>query len=177
MAFRILGTRVEWLAAADLPREGEILMIPSNDHFWMLSGPGLEIKKRFGKDIEIEAVRQGPVDPGAVVATGGAGTGFRVILHGAVMGQDQAWVAGAGVKVVQAAVDRAAREKAASMVIHPLYHGVHGRREGPAREMMDGILAALSQGSPVKLIQVLYDGPEEKALLHATFLKALSESA
>lgn len=177
MAFRILGTRIEWLAATDLPREGEVLVIPANDHFWMLSGPGLEIKKRFGKEIEIEAVRQGPVEAGVVVATGGAASGYRWIYHAAVMGQDLNWIPGSGETAVRAAIDRAVRDKATSMIFHPLYQGAHGRREGPVREMIAGFLAALAEGSAVKSIQVLYEGAEEKALLQETFLKLLRDSA
>jgi len=176
MAFRILGTRVEWRAEAERPRDGDVLVIPANDHLWMLSGPGLEIKKSLGKELEVEAVRLGPVAPGEVVATPGGPLGYRFLYHAVVMGQDSVWVEGAGRRAVVAAVERAIRDRAATMVFYPLYRGVHGRREQPLQEMLNGILEAAREGSPLKQILVLHENSQEKTFLQETFVRVLAES-
>jgi hypothetical protein len=175
MAFRLYGTRIEWLAEAERPRTGEILVIPANDHLWMLSGPGLEIKKTHGKQIELDAVRQGPVEAGSVVVTEGATLGYRSLYHAVVMGQDLAWIGEAGQRAMGRVVERALREKATELICFPFYRGVHGRREPPAREMLQGLFAAVAGSVSLKLVRFLFQDAQEKALLHETFLRLLAE--
>jgi hypothetical protein len=174
MAFRILGTRVDWVAEAEKPATGDVLVVPANDHLWMLSGPGLELKKVHGKDLEAEAVRQGPLDPGQVAVTPGTACGYRWLHHGVVSGQDLDWVEDAGRAAAAESIRKARKSSAATVVFYPLYRGAHGRREQPAREMLAGILEALGEGTGIKTVSVLYQGAEEKALLHETFLQLLS---
>lgn len=174
MAFRILGTRVEWLPEGEKPPAGDVLVIPANDHLWMLSGPGLDLRKAHGKEIEIAAVRLGPLEAGKVAATSGAACGYRWLHHAVVVGQDLGWVEGAGRAAARESIALAKRASAASVVFYPLYRGTHGRREQPAREMLAGFLDGLGEVSGIKTISVLYQGAEEKALLHETFLRLLS---
>jgi hypothetical protein len=175
MAFRLYGTRIDWLAEAERPRTGDVLMIPANEHLWMLSGPGLEIKKSLGKEMELAAVRQGPVEAGRIVVTDGGPLGYRSLYHATVMGQDGVWIAGAGERAMAAAVERAVRDKAAELICYPLYRGAHGRREPPAREMLAGLFTAVGEGVSLKLVRVLFQTAEEKAMLHETFLRLLAE--
>ena len=174
MAFRLYGTRIDWLAEAERSRSGEILVIPANDHLWMLNGPGLELKKGGGKELEIEAVRLGPIEAGQVVATSGAAIGFRSLYHAAVMAQDATWIEGAGRRAMAEIVERSVREKAIEIICYPLYRGVHGRKEAPAAEMLAGLFGAVREGIPLKQVRVLYQTPEEKSMLHGTFLQLLS---
>ncbi len=176
MAFRILQTRLEWKPEAEEPASHEILVIPANDRLWMLSGPGLEIKKRFGKEIEAEAARQGPVAPGEIVSTPGGKTGYTRLYHAVVMGQDQHWIPGAGEHAIVAACVQADREKAASMVVHPLYRGVHGKREAAAQEMLAGFLSSLEKGTTLRVVSILWGQPDEKEMLHQMFLHLLGHS-
>jgi hypothetical protein len=176
MSFRIMGTRLEWMPAAQRPASADVLVIPANDHLWMLSGPGLELKKAHGKEIELEAVRQGPLAPGELAVTSGQAFGYRFLYHAVVMGQDLTWVPGAGEKSAAALVDRAVRDKATSVVAYPFYQGAHGRKEEPAREMLRGFLRALQQTTRLGSLTVLFEHPEEKTLLQETFTRLLSES-
>jgi hypothetical protein len=173
MAFHIMSTQIEWLDEGHRPVTGDILMIPANDHLWMITGPGLDLKKAHGKEIELDAVRLGPLEAGGLGVTAGGPTGYRWLYHAVVTGQDHAWVPGAGQKAVRAAVERANREKATSMVVFPLYRGLQGRREEPAREMLDGLLEALQEACSLRTVSVLYGQAEEKQLLHETFLRLL----
>ena len=175
MGFHILNTRLEWLAEEEKRTGGDALVIPANDHLWMLCGPGLELKKTLGKEIELDAVRLGPLAAGEVAVTSGEQAGYRLLFHAVVMGQDLHWLPGAGETAVASMLGRAAREKVSSLVVYPLYRGVHGRREEPAREMLRGFLSGLQAGSPLKQIGVLYSGAEEKALLHQTLVRLLGE--
>jgi hypothetical protein len=177
MAFRILGTRVEWLPEGERPATGDVLVIPANDQLWMLAGPGLDLKKAHGKEIEIDAVRQGPLEAGRVAVTPGSACGYRWLHHAVVMGKDLAWIDGAGRDAAKESIGIAKRASAAGLVFYPLYRGAHGRHERPAREMLAGILEALNEASGIKTVSVLYQGAEEKALLHETFLQLLSASS
>jgi hypothetical protein len=177
MAFRILGTRVDWLLEGEKPASGDVLVIPANDHLWMLSGPGLDLKKTHGKEIEIDAVRQGPLESGQVAVTAGSRCGYRWLHHAVVMAKDLTWIAGAGHAAARESILIAKRASAASVVFYPLYRGVHGRHEQPAGEMLSGLLDGLDGGSGIKTVSVLYQTAEEKALLHGTFLQLLSASS
>jgi hypothetical protein len=177
MAFRILGTRVEWLPEGERPAAGDVLVIPANDHLWMLSGPGLDLKKAHGKEIEIEAVRQGPLETGQIAVTAGSPCGYRWLHHAVVMGKDLVWVEGAGRAAARESIGIAKRASAAGIVFFPLYRGVHGRHEQPAREMLAGLLDGLDGVTGIKTVSVLYQSAEEKALLHETFLQLLSASS
>jgi hypothetical protein len=177
MAFRILGTRVEWLPEGERPATGDVLVVPANDHLWMLSGPGLDLRKAHGKEIEIEAVRQGPLEAGKVAVTSGTPGGYRWLYHAVVMGQDLEWTEGAGRSAARESITIAKRASASLIVFYPLYRGIRGRRERPAREMLAGLLDGLGEASGIKTVQVLHQGAEEKALLHETFLQLLAAPA
>jgi len=60
----------------------------ANNHFWMGAGVAGAIKRRGGAQIEADAMRQGPVDPGDCVITPGRQLAAKYVIHAAVMGQD-----------------------------------------------------------------------------------------
>jgi O-acetyl-ADP-ribose deacetylase (regulator of RNase III) len=60
----------------------------ANNEFWMGAGVAGAIKARGGRDIEREAIAQGPVEPGECVMTAGGRLAARYVIHAAVMGQD-----------------------------------------------------------------------------------------
>jgi O-acetyl-ADP-ribose deacetylase (regulator of RNase III) len=60
----------------------------ANNAFWMGSGVAGAIKARGGREIEEEAMAQGPVEPGVSVLTSGGRLAARHVIHAAVMGQD-----------------------------------------------------------------------------------------
>jgi hypothetical protein len=176
MSFHIVKSRIAWLPESKKPKSGAALAIPSNDHLWMISGPGLELKKAHGKELELEAVRQGPVELGSVAVTAGEGTGFTHLFHVAVTGQDLQWVQGAGEKGGEALLDRAVRMKIDELIVYPLYRGTHAARPEAAREMLSGFLRVMERGIPVKTVQVLAADADEQRLLHEIFLQILSGS-
>lgn len=176
MSFHIVKSRVAWLSESKRPKSGPALAIPSNDHLWMISGPGLDLKKAHGKELELEAVRQGPVELGSVAVTAGEGTGFTHLFHVAVTGQDLQWAPGAGDKGAEALLDRAVRMKIEELLVYPFYRGTHAARPEAAREMLGGFIRVMERGIPVKTVNVLVADAEEQRLLHEIFLQILAGS-
>ena len=62
----------------------------ANNELWMGAGVAGAIKRAGGREIETEAVVQGPIEVGDAVVTGGGSLKARNVIHGAVMGQDLA---------------------------------------------------------------------------------------
>jgi len=69
-------------------QDTEAIVNAANNHFWMGGGVAGAIKRRGGQEIEAEAMRQGPVEPGACVITSGGRLAAKHVIHAAVMGQD-----------------------------------------------------------------------------------------
>ncbi len=86
--FNVFRTRVSVQVSEPTRLDAEGLVIPANDHLWMGSGSGVAIKRAGGEEIEVDAVRQGPVALGSAVATSGGTLSFRRVYHAVVMGQD-----------------------------------------------------------------------------------------
>jgi O-acetyl-ADP-ribose deacetylase (regulator of RNase III) len=60
----------------------------ANDRLWMGAGVAGAIKRAGGDEIELEALKRGPIKLGTAVATGAGRLPARWVIHGAVMGQD-----------------------------------------------------------------------------------------
>ena len=60
----------------------------ANNELWMGAGVAGAIKRAGGREIEAEAVAQGPIEVGEAVVTSGGSLKARNVIHGAVMGQD-----------------------------------------------------------------------------------------
>jgi len=60
----------------------------ANNHFWMGAGVAGAIKKKGGKEIEDEAVKQGPKPVGEAIVTKAGKLKAKYVIHAAVMGQD-----------------------------------------------------------------------------------------
>lgn len=175
MAFHIIQTKVEWVPQAKARPEADVLVIPANDHLWMTFGPGVELKKSAGKELELAAVRQGPIAPGALVVTTGT-AGFAEIYHLAVAGQDLRWVDGAGESAIVAALERAKADRRETVVCHPLYRGLPVSKPQALKEMFAGIQRVLEHGSTVRRLDVLCADAEEQQLFQQTFLAVLGGS-
>ncbi|MGE5246389.1 MAG: macro domain-containing protein [Betaproteobacteria bacterium] len=77
------------IAEGDIAAEDvDAVVNAANDHFWMGGGVAGALKARGGREIEREAMAQGPVEPGECVITGGGRLPARHVIHAAVMGQD-----------------------------------------------------------------------------------------
>lgn len=68
--------------------EADAIANAANDRLWMGAGVAGAIKRAGGEDIELEAMKLGPIPLGSAVATGAGRLHARWVIHGAVMGQD-----------------------------------------------------------------------------------------
>ena len=69
-------------------QDTDAIVNAANNHFWMGAGVAGAIKRRGGDEIEAEAMRQGPVEPGECVITSAGRLAAKHVIHAAVMGQD-----------------------------------------------------------------------------------------
>ena len=68
--------------------ELDAIVNAANNRLWMGGGVAGALKRAGGKEIEVEAVKKGPIPIGEAVATGAGSLKARYIIHAAVMGQD-----------------------------------------------------------------------------------------
>src|SRR5262245_20878748 len=80
--------RVEITEGDISTQDTDAIVNAANNHFWMGAGVAGAIKRRGGDEIEAEAMRQGPVEPGECVITSAGRLAAKHVIHAAVMGQD-----------------------------------------------------------------------------------------
>jgi O-acetyl-ADP-ribose deacetylase (regulator of RNase III) len=80
--------RIEIVHGDITKADTEVIVNAANNNLWMGSGVAGAIKAAGGQVIEEEAMKQGPVMPGAAVFTGAGRLPFAGVIHAAVMGQD-----------------------------------------------------------------------------------------
>ena len=77
------------LRQGDIARvHADAIVNAANNALWMGGGVAGAIKRAGGKEIEVEAVRQGPIPVGEAVVTGAGSLDARYVIHAAVMGTD-----------------------------------------------------------------------------------------
>jgi O-acetyl-ADP-ribose deacetylase (regulator of RNase III) len=77
------------LRKGDIARvQADAIVNAANNALWMGGGVAGAIKRAGGKEIEAEAVRQGPIPVGDAVVTGAGTLAARYVIHAAVMGTD-----------------------------------------------------------------------------------------
>src|SRR5215468_2429463 len=80
--------RVEIVEGDISQQDTDAIVNAANNHFWMGAGVAGAIKRRGGNEIEADAIRQGPVEPGECVITAAGRLAAKHVIHAAVMGQD-----------------------------------------------------------------------------------------
>lgn len=98
----------------------------ANNAFWMGSGVAGAIKARGGRQIEAEAMAQGPVQPGECVVTSAGRLAARHVIHAAVMGQDLRTSAAVIQTATRNALELAESRGLASIAFPALGTGVGG---------------------------------------------------
>ncbi len=147
----------------------------ANNHLWMGSGVAGAIKRKGGDEIEREAMRLGPIEPGQSVSTSAGRLKARYVIHAAVMGQDLATDAALISKATRSALAEAARLGLDSVAFPALGTGVGGfPLDSCARLMMAAALAHNCENpKPGTVRFVLRDEPAFTAFADA--LKSIPE--
>ena len=131
----------------------------ANDQLWMGGGVAGAIVRRGGREIEDEAVRQGPISVGQSVVTSGGALPAAHVIHAAAMGQDLRTNA---VKIRQAtgsALTMAEKLSLKSLAFPALGTGVGGfSTEACAEIMIDVARSRADAAHAVPLVRfVLFD--------------------
>jgi O-acetyl-ADP-ribose deacetylase (regulator of RNase III) len=83
-------TRIEAVVGDITSSDCEAIVNAANSQLWMGGGVAGAIKRAAGPIVELEAMAQGPINPGEAVATSGGSlpTPIRWVIHAATMGPD-----------------------------------------------------------------------------------------
>ena len=79
---------IEFIQGDISSQDTDAIVNAANNHFWMGAGVAGAIKRRGGAQIEADAMRQGPVEPGECRITFGRELAAKYVIHAAVMGQN-----------------------------------------------------------------------------------------
>jgi len=87
MEVRVGKARIRVVLGDITEQDTDAIANAANDHLWMGSGVAGAIKSKGGEEIELEAMKQGPIPVGSAVITGAGRLPQRYVIHAAVMGQ------------------------------------------------------------------------------------------
>ena len=148
----------------------------ANNYLWMGSGVAGAIRAKGGEEIEREAMKLGPIEPGQAVTTTAGRLKARYCIHAAAMGQDLVTSADLISKATRNSLAEAERLGLDSMSFPALGTGVGGFPAEACARLM--IAAALSHSrtnpKPGSVIFVLRDEPAFRPFTDA--LKSVPES-
>ena len=82
------GVKIRVLQGDITEVEADAIVNAANDHLWMGVGVAGAIKRKGGKEIEDEAMKQAPIPIGEAVVTSAGKLKTKYVIHAAVMGQD-----------------------------------------------------------------------------------------
>ncbi len=131
----------------------------ANNRFWMGAGVAGAIKRAGGKEIEEEAVAQGPVPIGEAVVTTAGALKAKHVIHAAAMGQDLTTDEQTIGAATRNSLKRASEWELASVALPALGTGVgHFPMGDCARVMLQTTVEFLQQHTSLKkVVFVLFD--------------------
>ncbi len=138
----------------------------ANNYLWMGGGVAGAIKRKGGKVVEEEAIKQGPIEVGEAVITTGGALPAKHVIHAAGMGQDLKTDADKVQAATTSSLRRASENGLESIAFPAIGTGVGGF---PARDAAQSMLVAtkrfLAAGNTTlrKVIFVLFDRPTYEA--------------
>jgi O-acetyl-ADP-ribose deacetylase (regulator of RNase III) len=153
----------------------EALALPANDHLWMGSGLGGELKQAGGEEIEVEAVRQGPAELGQAIATGAGSLPFQRLYHLVVMGQDLKVQAERVRAAIQAALRQANADRVTTLAIAPLLPDAQaGALHEVAKQLIAGLFEGLGEETSLQEITLTAPGGDASGAYREAFFAAIS---
>ncbi|OGO57272.1 MAG: hypothetical protein A2V84_09200 [Chloroflexi bacterium RBG_16_70_13] len=106
--------------------EVDAIVNPANPTLWMSTGVGGALKRAGGDAIEFAAVRQGPIELGDAIVTGGGNLAAKAVIHTASLDRDRRTTAPILEAAVRSAFARAREIGATSVAFPALGTGVGG---------------------------------------------------
>jgi O-acetyl-ADP-ribose deacetylase len=120
----------------------------ANNHLWMGAGVAGAIKARGGEEIEREAMKLGPIEPGQAVSTTAGRLQARYCIHAAAMGQDLVTSAELIAEATRSSLTEAARLGMGSISFPALGTGVGGFPVDASARLMIAAALSHSRGNP-----------------------------
>ena len=81
-------SQIEIIQGDITQQEVDAIVNAANNHLWMGAGTAGAIVRAGGREIEDEAIRQGPIAIGEAIVTGAGDLNCQHVIHAAAMGQD-----------------------------------------------------------------------------------------
>lgn len=150
-------------------------MVPSNDYLWMSAGPPLDVKQKAGEDVELSAVRQGPLKLGDVAVTEAGRLPLLGIVHAVVMGQDLVVGADAAAAALVKAIDLAEEKGWTRVLVHSLHATGRGTPRTTVQRCLGAMVERLLQGSGVRQIVLLAADEADRKALHEDMLLSIQK--
>ncbi len=152
-------TQIEIVQGDITKQDVDAIVNAANNHLWMGAGTAGAIVRAGGREIEDEAIRQGPIDVGEAIVTGSGALVCKHVIHAAAMGQDLLTSAAKIRASTDNALKRAEELGLGSIAFPALGTGVGGFDYGEAAEIMIGEASAHSgEARSVRLVRfVLLD--------------------
>lgn len=159
MDVNINGSKIEIRQGDITSQDTGAVVNAANDHLWMGSGVAGAIKKNGGESIEREAIKQGPVNIGQSVITGGGDLKSKYVIHAVSMGQDGKTNIDYVTKATLSALQLAADKGLTSLSFPAIGTGAGGLEVHQcAGAMLSQTIEFLQKPHSVKLVRfVLYD--------------------
>ena len=129
-------TQIEILQGDITSQDTDAIVNAANNHLWMGAGSAGAIVRAGGREIEDEAISQGPIQVGESVVTGGGRLAARHVIHAAAMGQDLATSAQHIRAATDSALQRAEELQLSSIAFTALGTGVGGFSLDQAGQIM-----------------------------------------
>ena len=176
IAFLLPPLTIE-IADGDLAGETtDAVVNAANNAFWMGSGVAGALKARGGQAIEVEAMAQGPVEPGECVITSGGRLPARHVIHAAVMGQDLQTSAPLIDRATRSALGLAEARHLTSIALPAFGTGVGGfPLDECARVMIDAVRAHAPETRSLRLVRLVLFGQPAYRAFAETALEMLGQ--
>lgn len=129
-------TKIEIVLGDITLQEVDAIVNAANNHLWMGAGSAGAIVRAGGREIEDEAMSQGPIEVGEAIVTGGGDLPANHVIHAAAMGQDLMTSADLIRAAMQNALLRAEELGLRSVAVPALGTGVGGFPLDRAAEIM-----------------------------------------
>jgi len=162
---RKIGRLQLTVALGDITEQAtDAVVNAANNRLWMGSGVAGAIKARGGEEIEREAMKLGPIEPGQAVTTSAGRLKARYCIHAAAMGQDLVTGPDLISKATRSALVEAARIGLDSIAFPALGTGVGGFPAEACARLMVAAALSHSRGNP-KPASVSFVLRDESALV------------
>ncbi len=129
-------SQIEVIQGDITQQDVDAIVNAANNHLWMGAGTAGAIVRAGGREIEDEAIRQGPIEVGEAVVTGPGNLACRHVIHAAAMGQNLVTSADKIRNSTDNALKRAEELGVASIAFPALGTGVGGFDYDQAAEIM-----------------------------------------